>query len=135
MFFTLEFSSLRIRPHLGCPPPHQYAFFIERCRRNLHVVLCLSPIGDALRTRLRMFPSLVNCTTIDWFHPWPRDALQNVALRSLSEIQVRAHSHLSVLIMLINTVFQVIADNHSFPRSKSRSIPWNCVFKKTNHHQ
>lgn len=27
----------------------------------------MSPIGDAFRTRLRMFPSLVNCCTIDWF--------------------------------------------------------------------
>ena len=26
-----------------------------------------SPIGDAFRRRLRMFPSLVNCCTIDWF--------------------------------------------------------------------
>ncbi len=90
MLFTLDFLPVPVSP-----PPRQYAFFIERCRRNLHVVLCLSPIGDALRTRLRMFPSLVNCTTIDWFHPWPRDALQNVALRSLSEIQVRA-THTSV---------------------------------------
>lgn len=47
-------------------PSEVYAFFIERARTNLHVVLCLSPIGDAFRTRLRMFPSLVNCCTIDW---------------------------------------------------------------------
>lgn len=47
-------------------PAEVYAFFIERARTNLHVVLCLSPIGDAFRTRLRMFPSLVNCCTIDW---------------------------------------------------------------------
>ena len=43
-----------------------YKFFIERVRSNLHVILCLSPIGDAFRNRLKMFPGLVNCSTIDW---------------------------------------------------------------------
>jgi len=37
-----------------------YEFFIQRVRDNLHIVLCLSPVGEALRTRIRMFPSLVN---------------------------------------------------------------------------
>ena len=54
-------------------------FFTDRVRNNLHVVLCLSPIGDAFRTRLRMFPALVNCCTIDWFTAWPEDALRTVA--------------------------------------------------------
>jgi dynein heavy chain, axonemal len=31
-------------------PAELFAFFINRCRTNLHVVLCLSPIGDAFRT-------------------------------------------------------------------------------------
>lgn len=44
-----------------------YNYFIERVRQNLHVVLAMSPIGDAFRNRLRMFPSLINCCTIDWF--------------------------------------------------------------------
>jgi dynein heavy chain len=35
-----------------------------------------------------MFPSLVNCTTIDWFLPWPRDALQSVAENFLSDVDV-----------------------------------------------
>ena len=43
------------------------------------MVLCLSPIGDAFRTRLRMFPALVNCCTIDWFTDWPEEALRSVA--------------------------------------------------------
>ncbi len=43
-----------------------YAFWLERVRTNLHVILCLSPVGEAFRERCRMFPGLVNCTTIDW---------------------------------------------------------------------
>jgi hypothetical protein len=38
----------------------------QEVRRNMHVVLSFSPVGDAFRERLRKFPSLVNCTTIDW---------------------------------------------------------------------
>ena len=38
-----------------------YKYFISRCRANLHVVITMSPIGDAFRRRLRMFPALVNC--------------------------------------------------------------------------
>lgn len=54
------------------------AYFVSRCREKLHMVLCLSPIGDAFRIRLRMYPSLVNCCTIDWFDEWPEDALEQV---------------------------------------------------------
>lgn len=48
-------------------------------RNNLHIVLCMSPVGNAFRTRCRMFPSLVNCCTIDWFVEWPREALLGVS--------------------------------------------------------
>lgn len=44
-----------------------FNMFIDRCRDQLHVVLAMSPIGDAFRNRLRKFPALVNCCTIDWF--------------------------------------------------------------------
>jgi dynein heavy chain len=53
-------------------------------RRNLHIVLSFSPVGDAFRERLRKFPSLVNCTTLDWFTAWPRDALATVATNFLA---------------------------------------------------
>ncbi|KAK6624385.1 hypothetical protein RUM44_011244 [Polyplax serrata] len=56
-----------------------YNFFVERVRQNLHISLAMSPIGEAFRVRLRMFPSLVNCCTIDWFMAWPEDALEKVA--------------------------------------------------------
>lgn len=40
---------------------------MERVKENLHLTLAMSPIGDAFRNRLRMFPSLINCCTIDWY--------------------------------------------------------------------
>jgi dynein heavy chain, axonemal len=61
-----------------------YKYFIEKVRNKLHLLLCLSPIGESFRTRLRMFPSLVNCTTIDWFLQWPEEALRSVATEYLS---------------------------------------------------
>lgn len=54
-------------------------FFIDRVKKNLHMSLCFSPVGDALRRRARQFPGLINCTVIDWFFPWPKDALNDVA--------------------------------------------------------
>ncbi|CAF0750041.1 unnamed protein product [Didymodactylos carnosus] len=72
-----------------------YNFFIERVRSSLHIVLAFSPIGDAFRNRLRMFPSLINCCTIDWFMSWPQDALEMVAKKFLEEVEleddIRAH--------------------------------------------
>lgn len=65
-----------------------YGFFVDRCRDKLHLVLAMSPVGDALRNRLRQFPALVNCCTIDWFTQWPQDALRSVASTFLGGIDV-----------------------------------------------
>ncbi|CAM5115591.1 unnamed protein product [Eretmochelys imbricata] len=56
-----------------------FQYFINRVRQKLHIVLCMSPVGEAFRARCRMFPSLVNCCTIDWFVQWPREALLSVS--------------------------------------------------------
>ncbi|XP_041374659.1 dynein heavy chain 7, axonemal-like isoform X2 [Gigantopelta aegis] len=69
-------------------PVALFNLFISRVRDQLHVVLAMSPIGDAFRNRLRKFPSLVNCCTIDWFQSWPEDALQAVATRFLEETEM-----------------------------------------------
>ena len=61
-------------------------FFIDKVRKFLHVCLCFSPVGDKFRIRARNFPALINCTVIDWFQPWPHEALVSVAGRFLSEI-------------------------------------------------
>ncbi|XP_074871093.1 dynein axonemal heavy chain 9 [Carettochelys insculpta] len=64
-----------------------WKFFIDRVRRQLKVALCFSPVGNKLRVRSRKFPAVVNCTAIDWFHEWPREALESVSLRFLQGME------------------------------------------------
>ena len=56
-----------------------WAYFIERVRANLHLSLCFSPVGVKFRNRAQAFPGLINGCTIDWFLPWPEQALSDVA--------------------------------------------------------
>nr|XP_044991758.1 dynein axonemal heavy chain 12 [Jaculus jaculus] len=74
--------------HDELSPLALFAFFVSRCKDNLHVVVAFSPIGDAFRNRLRQFPSLINCCTIDWFQPWPEDALERVAVNFLETLEL-----------------------------------------------
>ena len=46
--------------------------FVDRVRDNLHLVLALSPVGEAFRERCRRFPSLLAATSVDWFSEWPQ---------------------------------------------------------------
>ncbi|XP_044515237.1 dynein axonemal heavy chain 6 [Gracilinanus agilis] len=81
----LEYVMAATRPkakEAGIPEGNRdevFQFFISRVRQKLHIVLCMSPVGEAFRSRCRMFPSLVNCCTIDWFVQWPREALLSVS--------------------------------------------------------
>lgn len=55
--------------------------FVQLVRESLHIVLAFSPVGEGFRARCRQFPSIINCCTIDWYKPWPADALYSVAER------------------------------------------------------
>ncbi|EEH55878.1 flagellar outer dynein arm heavy chain gamma [Micromonas pusilla CCMP1545] len=65
-----------------------YAFFMGRVRDNLHTCLCFSPVGDKFSTRARNFPGLINGCTIDWFLPWPQEALIAVSTKFIGDFQM-----------------------------------------------
>lgn len=69
-------------------PADLYDKFIERVKTNLHVILAFSPVGSNLRNQLRIFPSLINCCIIDWFHEWPDQALELVAHKFLDDVEL-----------------------------------------------
>jgi dynein heavy chain len=64
-----------------------WKFFINRVRKNLHMCICFSPVGEDFRNRARKFPALINSTVIDWFHPWPYEALLSVGTKFLEEVE------------------------------------------------
>uniref|UniRef100_H3DKJ5 Dynein axonemal heavy chain 7 n=1 Tax=Tetraodon nigroviridis TaxID=99883 RepID=H3DKJ5_TETNG len=83
--------------NLELSPLALFAFFVTRCRENLHLVVAFSPIGDAFRNRLRQFPSLINCCTIDWFQPWPEEALERVAETFLKTLELSKNERREVI--------------------------------------
>ncbi|XP_035886761.1 dynein heavy chain 1, axonemal isoform X2 [Phyllostomus discolor] len=107
------------------------AAYTGRVRNNIHMVLCMSPIGEVFRARLRQFPSLVNCCTIDWFNEWPEEALESVATIFLNEIpeleaapeviegliQVCVHIHQSVARKCVEYLAELSRHNYVTPKS------------------
>ena len=68
--------------------PILWQFFIDKVRANLHTILCFSPVGQQFATWCREFPALANTTVIDWFHPWPQQALVSVARNFLESVDL-----------------------------------------------
>ena len=66
-------------------PDNLLAYWMDTLKANMHTILCFSPVGDAFRTRARKFPGLISCAMIDYFHAWPPEALESVAMRYLKD--------------------------------------------------
>ena len=83
-------------------------FFLDRVRKNLHMSLCFSPVGDAFRNRSRKFPALINCTVIDWFHAWPEEALLSVAKKFLEEVEMPTEDVRNSIIKFMPFSFKLV---------------------------
>jgi len=71
----------------------------------------MSPIGDAFRRRCRLFPSLVNNSTIDWFDDWPKEALLSVAYNSLGMFSQTGNlSLINNLTNICNNMHESVSD-------------------------
>jgi len=63
-------------------------WFFNRIKDNMHLSICMSPIGERFREYTRNYPALINNTAIDWFMAWPEEALIEVARRYIDRIDI-----------------------------------------------
>ena len=85
-----------------------WAFFLSEIRKNLHVCLCFSPVGDDIRNRAMKFPALVNCTVIDIFQPWPKEALYSVGKKFLSDVDLGSEKEREVIERYLPFSFEAV---------------------------
>eukprot|EP01012_Entosiphon_sulcatum_P023110 TRINITY_DN280_c0_g1_i1.p1 TRINITY_DN280_c0_g1~~TRINITY_DN280_c0_g1_i1.p1 ORF type:complete len:2686 (+),score=823.42 TRINITY_DN280_c0_g1_i1:5663-13720(+) len=108
-----------IRPIAKREKPREYSdtedylwkYFIGRVRDNLHFMLCFSPVGDKFRVRARKFPALISGCTINWFFPWPQEALLDVATKFLDRFTIDADAKTkSALMGLMANIHKIVTD-------------------------
>uniref|UniRef100_A0A8D3BG74 AAA+ ATPase domain-containing protein n=1 Tax=Scophthalmus maximus TaxID=52904 RepID=A0A8D3BG74_SCOMX len=87
-----------------------WQYFVSKSANNLHIVLSMSPVGETLRTRCRNFPGLMNNTVIDWFLPWPPQALLAVAESFLGESPMIPEAHSGDVIAHVCMVHTSVGD-------------------------
>ncbi|XP_038229191.1 dynein axonemal heavy chain 10 [Dermochelys coriacea] len=99
-----------IKAGMGPAKESVWQYFVNKSANNLHIVLGMSPVGDTLRTRCRNFPGLVNNTGIDWFLPWPPQALYAVAKCFLGENPLIPAEHTEFVIEHIVMVHESVGN-------------------------
>jgi dynein heavy chain len=99
-----------LRKRKGIKPSNEevFRYFIAQCRKHIRCIFRFSGQGDALRNYLRDFPALLNCCTIDWFHSWPKQALIDVAERT---IKIAANVPKDTLIDVCANVHEISAQS------------------------
>ncbi|XP_031712248.1 dynein heavy chain 10, axonemal [Anarrhichthys ocellatus] len=107
---------------MGAGPSKEsvWQYFVNKSANNLHIVLGMSPAGDTLRTRCRNFPGLMNNTVIDWFLPWPPQALLAVAQAFLGESSMIPKAHSAAVIAHVCMVHSSVGDYSKLFQQKLR---------------
>lgn len=86
-------------------------YFLQKTCQNLHVAFCFSPVGEKFRNRALRFPALISGCTIDWFQPWPRDALVLVAQHFLQDFEIACTNEVKAqLVDALGSIQDVVAE-------------------------
>lgn len=65
-----------------------FNLFVEITRDQLHIVIVMSPIGTNFRNRIRKFPALVNCCTIDWLQVFFHTIIMKITMMCMMIIMI-----------------------------------------------
>ena len=103
---------------------NMFQCYLTRVKQNIHMVIAMSPLGEVFRTRLRKFPSLVNCCTIDWFTNWPAEALINVAKGFVLENEMALEKDEPSIVEMFKIIHQSVEDKVDEFREVFRRISY-----------
>lgn len=70
------------------PPSVLWSYFLNRVKDNLHMVLAFSPVNVKFRERAQKFPTVFSGCAIDWFLPWPEEALISVSSKFVNDFEI-----------------------------------------------
>ncbi|KAL3272216.1 hypothetical protein HHI36_022698 [Cryptolaemus montrouzieri] len=94
-------------PNLNISSEDVYAFFINRCKEKLHVILSLDICSNILRNKIGLFQSLMkNCIPI-WFSEWSNSALMDISNEWLKDCNITSETKL----ILPETFVQIFLDS------------------------
>nr|XP_022920640.1 dynein heavy chain 5, axonemal [Onthophagus taurus] len=100
----------RENPKRTINPELAMEFFMNRTCQNLHVVFCFSPVGEKFRSRALRFPALISGCTIDWYQPWPKDALIAVADHFLSDFAIECTDEIkNELVQALGSIQDIVS--------------------------
>ncbi|XP_068982290.1 dynein axonemal heavy chain 7-like isoform X4 [Bombus flavifrons] len=63
-------------------------FFLEQCRRKLHIIFCFTETNESIRSYLYKYPELIKYCTVNWYEMWPTDTLLQVGLKYIQDINI-----------------------------------------------
>merc|ERR1719160_397822 len=69
---------------------NMYQYFLDRLRDNLHLIFCFSPVNAKFPIRAQKFPAVFSNVNINWFLPWPEEALIAVSSAFLESYEIDA---------------------------------------------
>ena len=111
---TADLRSTFIKERIGMDDTQDNLkqFFIDKVRDNLHLMICMSPMNPKFPSRARKFPGIISCPTIDWFLPWPADALvalskafiQNFNVECTPEVKIGLMTHMGMVHSMVTEV-------------------------------
>ena len=88
-----ELASTEIAMTVSFSETDMFKVFMERVKRNLHIIFVISPYGSIFKDIMLSFPTIRNESIIDWYMPWSQNALESVSRAFLSRARLFKHDH------------------------------------------
>ena len=108
----LRNTAMKQIPGFVDTPDNLIKFFMSRVNSNLHVVLCMSPVNAKFSERARKFPGIIGGCTIDWFMPWPKEALIEVSKGFIYQMTMDCGDQIQEsLTVHLGTVHQLVMES------------------------